>query len=118
MYILNLYNTQAGGVSLLFLAFFEVVTVAWGYGANRFAKDVETMIGYKIWRWWPIAWKFCSPLVILGKWSNCVWRDHHSYQQRVKFDIWLVEWKKYAVRYQEPMSRSMQLHYIPVTAFS
>ena len=67
MYVLNLYNYQSGGVSLLFLAFFEVITVSWGYGANRFARDIETMIGYKIWPWWPIAWKFCSPLVILGK---------------------------------------------------
>ncbi|XP_067054469.1 sodium- and chloride-dependent GABA transporter 1-like isoform X3 [Acropora muricata] len=88
MYILNLYNTQAGGVSLLFLAFFEVVTVAWGYGANRFAKDVETMIGYKIWRWWPIAWQFCSPLVILGvflfsviQWKGVVYGDY-------KYPVW------------------------------
>ena len=67
MYVLNLYNWQSGGVSLLFLALFEVVTVAWGYGADRFAKDIETMIGYKIWPWWPIAWKFCTPVVILGR---------------------------------------------------
>lgn len=67
MYVFHLYNSQSGGVSLLFLALFEVLTVSWGYGANRFARDIETMIGYKIWPWWPIAWKFCSPLVILGK---------------------------------------------------
>lgn len=66
MYVLHLYNWQSGGVSLLFLALFEVLTVAWGYGADRFAKDIETMIGYKIWPWWPIAWKFCTPFVILG----------------------------------------------------
>lgn len=66
MYVFHLYNSQSGGVSLLFLALFEVLTVSWGYGANRFARDIETMIGYKIWPWWPIAWKFCSPLVILG----------------------------------------------------
>ena len=70
MYVLNLYNWQSGGVSLLFLALFEVVTVAWGYGADRFAKDIETMIGYKIWPWWRIAWKFCTPFVILGRYQS------------------------------------------------
>ena len=70
MYVFNLYNYQSGGVSLLFLALFEVLTIAWGYGANRFAKDIETMIGYKISPWWPIAWKFASPVVILGMYKK------------------------------------------------
>lgn len=72
MYVFNLYNYQSGGVSLLFLALFEVLTIAWGYGANRFAKDIETMIGYKISPWWPIAWKFASPVVILGVFLSSV----------------------------------------------
>lgn len=74
MYVFNLYNYQSGGVSLLFLALFEVLTIAWGYGANRFAKDIETMIGYKISPWWPIAWKFASPVVILGMYKHKILR--------------------------------------------
>lgn len=96
MYVLNLYNYQSGGVSLLFLALFEVLTVAWGYGANRFAKDIETMIGYKIWRWWPIAWQFCSPLVILGVFLFSVieWKGvsygKYKYPDWAEFCGWLL----------------------------
>lgn len=96
MYVLNLYNWQSGGVSLLFLALFEVVTVAWGYGADRFAKDIETMIGYKIWPWWPIAWKFCTPVVILGvflfsviQWSGVTY-DSYQYPDWAEFCGWVL----------------------------
>ena len=67
MYVLNLYNWQSGGVSLVFLALFEAVTVSWGYGADRFAANVQDMTGNKLWRWWTFCWKFCTPLVTLGK---------------------------------------------------
>ncbi|XP_058961625.2 sodium- and chloride-dependent GABA transporter 1 isoform X1 [Pocillopora verrucosa] len=96
MYILNLYNYQSGGVSLLFLALFEVLTVSWGYGADRFAKDIENMIGYKIWRWWPIAWKFLTPLVILGvflfsviQWSGVKYGDY-QYPPWAEFCGWVL----------------------------
>lgn len=96
MYVLNLYNWQSGGVSLLFLALFEVVTVAWGYGADRFAKDIETMIGYKIWPWWPIAWKFCTPVVIFGvflfsviQWSGVTY-DSYQYPDWAEFCGWVL----------------------------
>ncbi|XP_078365686.1 sodium- and chloride-dependent GABA transporter 1-like isoform X2 [Oculina patagonica] len=96
MYVLHLYNWQSGGVSLLFLALFEVVTVAWGYGADRFAKDIETMIGYKIWPWWPIAWKYCTPVVILGvflfsviQWSG-VSLGSYQYPDWAEFCGWVL----------------------------
>jgi len=54
----------------VFLAFFEVIAVGWFYGANRFARDIEVMIGYKINRWWPLAWKFFTPVVIIGEFMN------------------------------------------------
>ena len=69
-YVLNLFNIQSGGISLLFLAFFEVITISWGYGTDRFVTDIERMVGRKILRWWAFAWKFLSPAVILGKHRN------------------------------------------------
>ena len=75
-YVLNLFNIQSGGISLLFLAFFEVITISWGYGTDRFVADIERMVGRKIFPWWAFAWKFVSPAVILGKCErkgrNCI----------------------------------------------
>ena len=66
-YVLNLFNIQSGGISLLFLAFFEVITISWGYGTDRFVCDIERMVGRRILPWWAFTWKFFSPVVILGK---------------------------------------------------
>ena len=66
MFILNLFNWQAGGVSLLFIALCEVLTLAYGYGASRFIDDMEFMLGRKPSIWWKICWKFASPAVIGG----------------------------------------------------
>lgn len=66
MYVLNLFNYQAGGSSLLFLAFFEVISIAYGYGAEKFEKNLETIMGHKIFPWWRLCWKYFSPVIILA----------------------------------------------------
>lgn len=34
-------------------------------GVNRFMKDIEVMLGFKIWLVWKILWMVISPLVLL-----------------------------------------------------
>ena len=65
-YIVEIFNTQAGGLSLLFLAFFEALAIGWIYGGDRLLDNVETMIGYRPSRWWLFCWKYFSPLIIFG----------------------------------------------------
>lgn len=65
-YIVEIFNTQAGGLSLLFLAFFEAVAIGWIYGADRLLDNVETMIGYRPSRWWYLCWKFFAPVIIFA----------------------------------------------------
>ena len=65
-----MFNTQAGGVSLLFLAWFEVVCIGWVYGADRLQDNVKAMIGKRPGIWWTICWKYISPVIILGKWCT------------------------------------------------
>uniref|UniRef100_A0A4W5R8L2 Transporter n=1 Tax=Hucho hucho TaxID=62062 RepID=A0A4W5R8L2_9TELE len=52
------------GTSLLFIACFECIAVAWVYGANRFLDNIEDMIGY---RPFPSVLKYCwlfvTPLI-------------------------------------------------------
>ena len=64
--MLNLFNWQAGGVSLLFVALCEVLTLSYGYGAGRFIDDMEFMLGKRPSVWWKFCWKFASPLLIGG----------------------------------------------------
>ncbi|KAJ7375373.1 hypothetical protein OS493_002129 [Desmophyllum pertusum] len=66
IYVFNLFDSFSAGLSLLFIVFLELIVVAWIYGADRFSKDVEDMIGYPISKWWLICWKYISPLMVLG----------------------------------------------------
>ena len=40
--------------------------VAWLYGADRFYDNLETMLGYRINRWFGICWRYLTPAVTLG----------------------------------------------------
>ena len=64
--MLNLFDYQSGGVSLLFLGFFESISLAWFYGTDKFSKNIENMTGCRPGNWWKFCWIFGSPVIMLG----------------------------------------------------
>ncbi|XP_038630617.1 sodium- and chloride-dependent neutral and basic amino acid transporter B(0+)-like [Scyliorhinus canicula] len=79
-YFLGLvYVTQAGiywlmlidhfctGWGVLTAALLELIGLSWIYGANRFIKDIEMMIGKRsrfFWLWWRACWIYISPCLL------------------------------------------------------
>ncbi|XP_031574850.1 sodium- and chloride-dependent GABA transporter 1-like isoform X2 [Actinia tenebrosa] len=95
-YVLNLFDYQSGGVSLLFLGFFEAFSLAWIYGVPRFSKDIEAMIGSKPGRWWWFTWKICAPSVMVGiffysisQWSGITY-GKYKYPGWAEFFGWII----------------------------
>ena len=37
--MLNIFDSQSGGLSLVFVVIFEAVAVSWGYGKKKHALD-------------------------------------------------------------------------------
>ncbi|XP_066437970.1 sodium- and chloride-dependent neutral and basic amino acid transporter B(0+)-like isoform X2 [Eleutherodactylus coqui] len=67
IYWVNLIDYFCGGWALLFAAVLELIGICWIYGANRFIKDIEMMIGKKhwsFWLWWRSCWIFISPVLL------------------------------------------------------
>ncbi|XP_032077815.1 sodium- and chloride-dependent betaine transporter isoform X2 [Thamnophis elegans] len=67
MYIFQLFDYYAAsGTCLLFLAIFEVICIAWVYGADRFYDNIEDMIGYRPWPLIKYCWLFLTPGLCLA----------------------------------------------------
>lgn len=60
---------------MFYIAFFEIIAVAWLYGGNRLAKNVEKMNGEKVNIFFKISWYVVTPVFI--------------------FIIWILNWYQY-----------------------
>ncbi|XP_072361184.1 sodium- and chloride-dependent neutral and basic amino acid transporter B(0+)-like isoform X1 [Scyliorhinus torazame] len=74
IYWINLIDHFCIGWGLIVSALLELIGLSWIYGANRFIKDIEMMIGKRtwlFWLWWRACWIFISPclLAVIFIWS-------------------------------------------------
>ncbi|KAI6198198.1 Sodium-and chloride-dependent creatine transporter 1 [Aphelenchoides besseyi] len=69
---LNLIDAYgATGYALLFIVFFEVVGIAWAFGASRIREAMYEMLGRRPCYGWLIMWKFLTPLTVLFLFILC-----------------------------------------------
>ncbi|XP_062384884.1 sodium-dependent neutral amino acid transporter B(0)AT3-like [Sardina pilchardus] len=64
-YWLEIFNNYVGSVSLLIIAFFELVGVIFVHGMGRFSDDIEFMTGRRPNLFWKACWMCISPLLML-----------------------------------------------------
>uniref|UniRef100_W5M739 Transporter n=1 Tax=Lepisosteus oculatus TaxID=7918 RepID=W5M739_LEPOC len=64
-YWLEIFNTYVGSLPLLIIAFFEIISVVYIYGINRFSDDIEWMTGRRPNFFWQATWRVISPLMLL-----------------------------------------------------
>ncbi|XP_048059377.1 sodium-dependent neutral amino acid transporter B(0)AT1-like [Megalobrama amblycephala] len=64
-YWLALFDSFAGSIPLLIIAFCEMMAVSYIYGIDRFNDDIKFMIGHKPNFFWQATWRVISPLIVL-----------------------------------------------------
>ncbi|XP_043205803.1 sodium- and chloride-dependent GABA transporter ine-like isoform X2 [Amphibalanus amphitrite] len=68
MYVFQLMDYNVTNTSLILLALFEVVTLAWVYGTERLNQDFLAMTGKRFSNYFIVCLKFLAPLLILAIW--------------------------------------------------
>ncbi|CAI6364685.1 unnamed protein product [Macrosiphum euphorbiae] len=65
VYLITLLNVFGPGIAILFVVFVEAAAVCWVYGVDRFANDIEMMIGHRPGMFWRLCWCYISPAFLL-----------------------------------------------------
>ncbi|CAH0555766.1 unnamed protein product [Brassicogethes aeneus] len=68
IYFFQLIDHYAATISIMYLAFFEVIAITWFYGAYRLSKNVKTMTGRHPGMYIKFCWMFATPLMIFSLW--------------------------------------------------
>ncbi|CAM1298491.1 SLC6A19 (predicted) [Pycnogonum litorale] len=65
-YYLQLFDSFCGTLTLMFIAFCEMIAVMYVYGHERFTHDIKTMCGSAPGKYWQYTWRFIAPVILLG----------------------------------------------------
>ncbi|CAG5131871.1 unnamed protein product, partial [Candidula unifasciata] len=68
-YLIQIIGSYAAGFTLMLLSVMECVVVCWIYGDQRFARDIELMLGETPGYWWMMMWKYFTPLLVGYTWA-------------------------------------------------
>jgi len=84
IYVFQLFDEYAAsGMSLLFLIFFECISISWAFGARRFRLAMHDMIGYYPSYFFVACWAVITPAICAGvfffklfTWKNVVYQGY------------------------------------------
>ncbi|KAL6254416.1 hypothetical protein P5V15_014464 [Pogonomyrmex californicus] len=68
IYFFQLIDHYAASISIMFLAFFEVIAISWLYGVKRLCNNVREMTGHLPSLYFRFCWFLAAPFLIMAIW--------------------------------------------------
>ncbi|XP_043274241.1 sodium- and chloride-dependent GABA transporter ine [Venturia canescens] len=68
IFFFQLIDHYAASISIMFLAFFEVIAISWFYGVRRLCSNVKEMTGRVPSMYFRFCWLIAAPLLIMAVW--------------------------------------------------
>lgn len=64
IYFFQLIDHYAASISIMFLAFFQMIAIAWFYGVRRLSKNIKQMTGKSPSLYFRACWLVVGPLLL------------------------------------------------------
>lgn len=63
-YWLSMFDSFAGTLGLVVVAFMEMIAVVYVYGHKKFTEDIYQMTGYRPGWYWQLTWRYIGPAMM------------------------------------------------------
>jgi len=96
-FIFQIMDEYGGGMSVMWIAIFEVIGIMWFYGANNFAKDLNFMLNISMegcWAWcrhyfMVVIWTIIPILLIVIQGVSLANWEQPDYADTIKYPDWI-----------------------------
>ncbi len=79
MYLVTFLDTFSTSLTVMFIVFFEAVSVTWFYGLDKFSVNIHQMFKVNPHMFWKLCWKYISPLIIISLFFiSCIYFENPS----------------------------------------
>jgi solute carrier family 6 GABA transporter-like protein 6/8/11/12/13 len=68
IYFFQLIDHYAASITIMFLAFFQVIAIAWFYGVDRLSKNIKQMTGKEPSLYFKACWVVAGPALLFSLW--------------------------------------------------
>ncbi|XP_065173508.1 sodium- and chloride-dependent GABA transporter ine isoform X2 [Atheta coriaria] len=68
IYFFQLIDHYAASISIMYVAFIEIIAISWFYGVWRLSKNIEHMTGKQPSLYFKFCWTIAAPLMIFAIW--------------------------------------------------
>ncbi|XP_073322135.1 sodium- and chloride-dependent GABA transporter 1 isoform X2 [Pagrus major] len=96
IYVFQLMDHYTAVVSLMFLAFFEVVAVCWVFGVSKISLMIKRMLGKTPNIFFRLCWRFFCPVLVLCILLSSIAQYSPAKYEKYTYPLW-AEWAGWGV---------------------